>query len=384
MAAKQALMPEVAVRGDAAADLERAVVPRQAREPGSGVTTARGEIPLGEIARHRVRHLGGRSDARDRGLDLLGHGDEERDLRPGSRLVARSGTRLRVGAASRARARQPRLVTGPRLSAAMLPGSARARRSSPAPLCRSAQSSGSCALPVPACRDTPVQPPARGRERKRPRAGARAAREAARDARAQAIEPRAAREEGPEREARRDSGAGDRWRSNSRSRQWRIILGSGILIGQTLSQRPQKVEALGRWPASSMPMSVGVSTAAHGPGIDPAIGVAADRRIDRAMIEAGGAADAAQHVLELGAEHRGAAVVEQHDVELARGRRDRPAGAARSRTSCRSRIPGPSPSAPGAAGWSRRPRGSARSSRCSPARCAPGAGSESDRHCPRW
>ena len=38
---------------------------------------------------------------------------------------------------------------------------------------------------------------------------------------------------------------------------------------------------------------------AHRPGIDPAIGMAADRAIDRAMIEAGGAADAAQHVLEL-------------------------------------------------------------------------------------
>ena len=38
------------------------------------------------------------------------------------------------------------------------------------------------------------------------------------------------------------------------------------LIGQTLSQRPQKVEALGRCPALSTPISDGVSTAPIGPG----------------------------------------------------------------------------------------------------------------------
>ena len=36
-------------------------------------------------------------------------------------------------------------------------------------------------------------------------------------------------------------------------------------MGQTLSQRPQKVEALGSAPASSMPISAGVSTAPMGP-----------------------------------------------------------------------------------------------------------------------
>ena len=53
-------------------------------------------------------------------------------------------------------------------------------------------------------------------------------------------------------------------------------------------------------------------------GVDPAIGMAADRAVDRAMVHAGAAADAAQHVLHPGAEHRGAAVVEQHDVVLRR------------------------------------------------------------------
>ena len=60
--------------------------------------------------------------------------------------------------------------------------------------------------------------------------------------------------------------AGESPRSNSRSRQFRIIFGSGIFIGQTLSQRPQKVEAFGRWPAWSTPISEGVSTAPIGPG----------------------------------------------------------------------------------------------------------------------
>ncbi len=43
----------------------------------------------------------------------------------------------------------------------------------------------------------------------------------------------------------------------------------------------------------------------------------ADREEDRAVVEAGGAADAAEHVVELSAEHGRAAVVEQHDVEFA-------------------------------------------------------------------
>ena len=40
----------------------------------------------------------------------------------------------------------------------------------------------------------------------------------------------------------------------------------------------------------------------------------ADRAIDRAMVHAGGAADAAQHLLEIRAEHVGAPIVDQHDM----------------------------------------------------------------------
>ena len=52
----------------------------------------------------------------------------------------------------------------------------------------------------------------------------------------------------------------------------------------------------------------------HRSGIDPAVGVAADRLIDRAMVHACAAADAAQHVLELAAQHCRAAIVENHDM----------------------------------------------------------------------
>ena len=50
---------------------------------------------------------------------------------------------------------------------------------------------------------------------------------------------------------------------------------------------------------------------AHGAGVDGAVSVAADGAVDRAVVHAGGAADAAEHVLELGADHGGAAVVQQ-------------------------------------------------------------------------
>ena len=59
---------------------------------------------------------------------------------------------------------------------------------------------------------------------------------------------------------------GVRWRSNSRSRQWRISFGSGIFTGHTLSHLPQKVDAFGSRPAWSTPTSAGVSTLPIGPG----------------------------------------------------------------------------------------------------------------------
>ena len=112
--------------------------------------------------------------------------------------------------------------------------------------------------------------------------------------------------------------AGVRWRSNSRSRQCRISFGSGIFTGQTLSHLPQKVEAFGSAFVRSQPGQARRQHAAHRPRIDPAVGMAADRAIDRAIIHAGGAANAAEHILELAAEHAGAAIIHQHDMILLR------------------------------------------------------------------
>ena len=130
-------------------------------------------------------------------------------------------------------------------------------------------------------------------------------------------------------------------RSNSFSRQCRISFGSGIIIGQTLSQRPQKVEAFGRCARLLQPEDRRVEHRAHRAGIGGAVSVAADRVIDRAMVHAGAAADAAQHLLILGAEHRGAAVVEDDDVIFLRPVGIARAGAGRWRRSCRPTCPGP-------------------------------------------
>ena len=81
--------------------------------------------------------------------------------------------------------------------------------------------------------------------------------------------------------------------------------------------------------------------AAHRPGIDPAIGVAADGEIDRAVVQAGGAADAAQHVLERRAQHVGAPVVDQHDMVVVRPVEvARPPAAGRERRVDRHVLPG--------------------------------------------
>ncbi len=53
---------------------------------------------------------------------------------------------------------------------------------------------------------------------------------------------------------------------------------------------------------------------AHRPGIDRSVGVPPDRPVHRAVVEAGAAADAAQHVLEDASQHLAPPVVEQDDV----------------------------------------------------------------------
>ena len=66
----------------------------------------------------------------------------------------------------------------------------------------------------------------------------------------------------------------------------------------------------------SRPTMSGVRTDPIGPGVYPSVGVAAHRVVDRAVVEARAAADAAQHLAELASQHGGAPVVDEHDVEL--------------------------------------------------------------------
>src|SRR5215471_15581430 len=54
----------------------------------------------------------------------------------------------------------------------------------------------------------------------------------------------------------------------------------------------------------------------HRTRIDPSIGMAANCGIDRTMVHAGRTADASQHLLKLGPNHRAAAIVEKHHVVL--------------------------------------------------------------------
>ncbi len=89
-------------------------------------------------------------------------------------------------------------------------------------------------------------------------------------------------------------------------------------IGQTASQRPQKVEAFGKLAGLVDADELRGQNGTHRAGIDPAIGVSANRMINRAMVHAGTAANAAQHVLKFGANHARSAIVEQDNMKLFR------------------------------------------------------------------
>ena len=62
----------------------------------------------------------------------------------------------------------------------------------------------------------------------------------------------------------------------------------------------------------------GRQDAADRPGVDAAVGVAADAAVDRAGVQAGAAADALQALAERRRQHPRPAVVQQHQVELLR------------------------------------------------------------------
>ena len=162
---------------------------------------------------------------------------------------------------------------------------------------------------------------------------------------------------------------GDIFVSNSRSRQCRISLGSGIRTGQTLSQLPQKVEALGRWPASSHADQAAAS-APRPSGRDRPSHRHGRRRRHRpgsGSCRRRSGCSAACPGTRCRAWRCGRCRAARHGTAPARP--GRPAAAGRSRTSCRTRIPGPWPSAPARAAWSTRPPASGRPSRCWPARC---------------
>ena len=118
--------------------------------------------------------------------------------------------------------------------------------------------------------------------------------------------------------------------------------------------------------------------------IHPAVGVAADVLVHRAMIHARAAADAVQRLPDFAAEDARASGIDEDEVhvlgavELAR----RPW----SRSGCRrsSKSTGRSRNAAAGAAASRRPRAWARSSRCPRSRHAPWAASSSASRCLRW
>ena len=92
-----------------------------------------------------------------------------------------------------------------------------------------------------------------------------------------------------------------------------------MLTGQASMQAPHSVEALGSSAASGW--LLGQQRREHGAdrsAVHPPVRVAADLAVDGAHVEAGAAADAAQDLLQLGAEHLAAAVVEDDDVQLVR------------------------------------------------------------------
>ena len=211
-------------------------------------------------------NIGGAGDFGDARPDPLRLGLERRQslgrralaaLRHDARRAPRRDARRpRRGAAPRRRSRAARRAPRRDVSRARSLHGSTLRP--PAGLERRALRRGKIAIARPAAGERqPREPSARAADREK-----RAHREVGREA----IERRPPGEECPKAEpASAPSRASDGARIRARANE-RIIFGSGIRIGQTASQRPQKVEAFGKWPPSSTPISDGVSTAPIGPG----------------------------------------------------------------------------------------------------------------------
>ena len=128
---------------------------------------------------------------------------------------------------------------------------------------------------------------------------------------------------------------GRRPSANSRSRSLRCRSGSGILTGHTTPHWLHSVDACGR---SSALLEADVhrrQDRADRAGIHPSVRMAADVLIDRAMVHAGAAADAAQRLADLAAQHVAAAAVDDDEIHALRamefaGALGRPSGRRRS------------------------------------------------------
>ena len=97
------------------------------------------------------------------------------------------------------------------------------------------------------------------------------------------------------------------------------IFGMSIFTGQTSAHAPHRLEANGRRRLVIHAQKLRRDDGADRPGIDPRKTVAADLAIHRAVIQARAAADAVERLALLAIRQQlGAAVVEQHHVELIR------------------------------------------------------------------
>ena len=188
----------------------------------------------------------------------------------------------------------------------------------------------------------------------------------------------------PQAQVGQRTAAGFRCRSNSRSRQCRISLGSGILDRADAFALAAERGGVRQMSRLFHPDQAGREHRAHRSRIDPAIGVPADRAIDRAMVHAGGAADTAQHFLKVGPEHGRPAVIDQHDMVFLRPIQvARPPWTGGERGVDREILAGCRP------GQNPQQRcrvlqRRARISRCWPARYGHAAMFASGRHCPHW
>ena len=242
-----------------------------------------------------------------RGLPLEEVAEQAAQLRPWPRL-ARSGTRgaLRLAEALRQRPPGARCRVGSRRAPCGSCEMHRPSRPSVAPLiaaprpCARPTAPGRCVPAVRARSRCRVQPPRERQPAERARAAPERAEQRHADARQRVIEARPPGQRGPDLQTQPVEQRACRPAANSASRQCRIRPGSGIFIGHTCLAAPAEGRGVGqvrrplrrRSVPASAPRRSGPDRPSRRHGRRSAV-------IDRAMVHAGAAADAAQHLLEL-------------------------------------------------------------------------------------